>query len=397
MAPFPDRVPHLPSGPILLAIMETLETLCVALGFATLAGLNLYLVVFVTGLAISQGWVDVSSTYPDLLVLGDPLVLAAAGIFFCMEFFSDKVPWVDSLWDSVHTLIRPVGGALLAIQTLGPADPAFEVVVGLLAGGTTLVAHGFKSGTRLALNASPEPVSNVLASVSEDVAVLGGLALMGINPVLAAILFLAFLGLSLYLAPKCFRRSKAFLWLLSRKALSFVSRPDEEKLLYGGLGSSEHQTLGAALGGRKADPEWSAEVLVVGAKRFPGFTPATFGRVVAESSRPGHLHFVGRRWWRHYHADLALEGLEITQEHRFLGEDVVLYDLAGVRKLVLRLPSGHAALANRIVESLLSRSGDARPSRALTPADLSSLPSGRTGLAEADGGNGPGAEAARTV
>lgn len=361
--------------------METLETLCVALGFATLAGLNLYLVVLVTGLAIHQGWVDVSSTYPELMVLGDPLVLTAAGIFFCMEFFSDKVPWVDSLWDSVHTLIRPVGGGLLAIQTLGPTDPAFEVVVGLLAGGTTLVAHGFKSGTRLALNASPEPVSNVLASVSEDAAVLGGLVLMGINPILAAVVFLAFLGVSLYLTPKLFRRSKAFSWLLFRKLGSFVSRADEQ-LLYTGLTSSEHQTLGAVLGGRKADPEWSAAVLVGAAKRFPGFTPMTLGRIVAESSRPGHLHFVGRRWWRHYHADLALDGLEITQEHRFLGEDVVLYDLAGTRKLVLRLPSGHADLANRIVESLLSRRDEGRIPGTLTPADLAPLPSGRTMLAE---------------
>ncbi len=370
--------------------METLETLCVALGFATLAGLNLYLVVFVTGLAINQGWVDVSATYPQLAVLGEPAVLAAAGIFFCLQFFSDKIPWVDSLWDSVHTLVRPVGGALLAIQTLGPTEPAFEVIVGLLAGGTTLVAHGFKSGARLALNASPEPVSNVIASVSEDAAVLGGLVLMGINPVLAAIIFLVFLGVSLYLTPKLFRRSKAFLWLLSRKALSLVTRPDEEKLLYADLTSSEDQKLGVVLGGRKADPEWSAKVLVGASKRFPGFTANTFGRVVAESSRPGHLHFVGRRWWRHYHADLALEGLEITQEHRFLSEDVVLYDLAGTRKLVLKLPSGHASMANRIVESLLSRRGERIPGT-LTPADLLPLPSDRVMLAE------DGVEAAGTA
>lgn len=360
--------------------METLETLCVALGFATLAGLNLYLVVLVTGLAINQGWVDVSATYPELMVLGDPLVLTAAGIFFCMEFFSDKVPWVDSLWDSVHTLIRPVGGGLLAIHTLGSTDPAFDVVIGLLAGGTTLIAHGFKSGTRLAINASPEPVTNILASVTEDVAVLGGLVLMGVNPILAAVFFLLFLGFSLYLTPKLFRRIKAFFWLVSRKVVSLVSRPDEEALLYAGLDSSEHQKLGAVLGGKKADPEWSAQVIIGTAKRFPGFTPMTFGRVVAESSRPGHLHFVGRRWWRHYHADLALEGLEITQEHRFFSEDVVLYDLDGSRKLVLKLASGHQAMANRIVESLISRR-DGRIPGTLTPADVMPLPTDRVMLA----------------
>lgn len=369
--------------------MQTLETLCVALGFATLSGLNLYLVVLVTGIAIQQGWVDVSTTYPELLVIGDPLVLAAAGVLFSLEFFSDKVPWVDSLWDSIHTLVRPVGGALLAIHTLGPTDPAFEVLVGLLAGGTTLVAHGFKSGTRLALNASPEPVSNIVASVTEDAAVFGGLVLMGINPVLAAIVFAVFLGVSAYLTPKLFRRVRAFFWLVSSKLASLVSRPDEQ-LLYGSLASSEHQKLGAALGGRKADPEWSAKVVVGLARRFPGFTAMTIGRVVAESSRPGHLHFVGRRWWRHYHADLALEGLEITQERRFLSEDVVLFDLEGRRKLVLKLPSGHAALANRIVESLISRRAGRVPGT-LAPADLMPLPSDRVMLAgtaqsEGDGG-----------
>ncbi|MEM9015407.1 MAG: DUF4126 domain-containing protein [Verrucomicrobiota bacterium] len=335
--------------------MEILETLCVALGFATLAGLNLYLVVFVTGLAINQGWVDVSSTYPELVALGDPAIITAAGIFFCLEFFSDKVPWVDSLWDSVHTLIRPVGGALLAIHTLGPTDPAFDVIIALLAGGTTLVAHSFKSGTRLALNASPEPISNIAASVTEDIAVLGGLALMSVNPILAAVFCLVFLGLSLYLTPKLFRRIKAFFWLVGTKLASLVTRPDAEKLLYAEISSSEDQLLGQIRGGKKADAEWSAKVLVGRCKRFPGFTAMTFGRVVADASRPGRLDFVGTRNWRQYHTELSLNGLEITQEPRFFSEDIVLYDLEGTKKLILRLPSGHQSMANRVVESLIAR------------------------------------------
>ncbi|MDF1860417.1 MAG: DUF4126 domain-containing protein [Verrucomicrobiales bacterium] len=333
--------------------MEILETLAVALGFATLAGLNLYLVVLVTGLAINQGWVDVSATYPDLMVLGDPAVITAAGVFFCLEFFSDKVPWVDSLWDSVHTLIRPVGGGLLAIHTLGPTEPALEVVIAMLAGGTTLVAHSFKSGTRLAINASPEPFSNVAASITEDVAVLGGLALMSVSPIFAAVLCIVFLGVALFLTPKLFRRIKGFFWLVANKCFALVSPPDEERLLYAGLSSSENQKLGSVLNGRKADPSWSAKVLVGRCKKFPGFTTMTFGRLVAEDHNPGTLHFVGRRMWRHYHTELSLDGLEITQEPRFFSEDIVLYDLAGTSKLVLRLPSGHHAMANKIVESLI--------------------------------------------
>lgn len=353
--------------------MEILETLCVALGFATLAGLNLYLVVLVTGLAINQGWVDVSSTYPDLLVLGDPAVLTAAGVFFCLEFFSDKVPWVDSLWDSIHTLIRPVGGALLAIHTLGPAEPAFDVIIALLAGGTTLVAHSFKSGTRLALNASPEPVTNIAASATEDIAVLGGLALMSVNPVLAAIFCILFLGTSLYLTPKLFRRIRAFFWLLGHKAVSLVSSPDKEQLLYTGLSSGEDQFLGKILGGRKADPTWSSRVLVGRCKRFPGFTTMTFGRLICEAQTLGHLHFVGRKMWRFYHTTLSVDSLEITQEPRFFSEDVVLYDLEGKQKLVLRLPSGHRELANRIVEELILRRDNA-----------GELPSDRIMIAESE-------------
>lgn len=351
--------------------MEVLETLAVALGFATLAGLNLYLVVLVTGLAINQGWVDVSATYPDLLVLGDPMVVTAAGIFFALEFFSDKIPWVDSLWDSVHTLIRPVGGSLLAIHTLGPTDPGFEVIIALLAGGTTFVAHSLKSGARLAINASPEPVSNVVASVTEDVAVLGGLALMSVNPILNAVFCLIFLSVAVYMTPKLFRRMKGFAWLVGNKMFSLVSPPDEEKLLYANLTSEEHQKLGSVLGGRKADPEWSAKVLIGRAKNIAGFVPMTFGRVVAETGSPGMLHFVGRKMWKNYHTDLILDGLEITQEPRLFSEDIALYDLDGKRKLVLRLPSGHRAMANRIVESLISRRDADRP-----------LPSDRVMLAE---------------
>ncbi|MDF1823333.1 MAG: DUF4126 domain-containing protein [Verrucomicrobiales bacterium] len=332
--------------------MEVLETLAVALGFATLAGLNLYLVVLVTGLAINQGWVDVSATYPDLMVLGDPAVVTVAGVFFCMEFFSDKVPWVDSLWDTVHTLVRPVGGSLLAIHTLGPTEPAFEVIIALLAGGTTMVAHGFKSGTRLAINASPEPISNVAASVTEDIAVLGGLALLSVNPLLAAAFCLVFLGISAWLTPKLFRRIKAFVWLVSSKLSALVSPPNEERSLNAGLSSSENQMLGAVIGGRQPDPVWSAKVLVGKARLMPGFIPMTFGRLIAEGDSLGSLHFVGRRFWRNYYTYLNLDGLEINHETRLFSEDIVLYDMMGSRKLILRLPSGHREMANRVVESL---------------------------------------------
>ena len=104
--------------------------------------------------------------------------------------FADKIPWVDSAWDVVHTVIRPIGGALLAIQVLDHPSPVYTGIVALLAGGTSLAAHTAKAATRLTSNASPEPFSNIGLSLGEDAAVLGGLALVHFNPLLALLIFL---------------------------------------------------------------------------------------------------------------------------------------------------------------------------------------------------------------
>jgi hypothetical protein len=136
--------------------MEQLNLLAVALGLAALAGINLYLTVFATGLAIHFHWITLAPAYQSLEILGNPWIITAAGILYFLEFFADKIPWVDSIWDAVHTVIRPIGGAFLAIQVLGHPDPAFAVIVGLLAGGTSLASHTAKAATRLAANASPE-------------------------------------------------------------------------------------------------------------------------------------------------------------------------------------------------------------------------------------------------
>src|SRR6201982_2280733 len=148
--------------------MERLNLLSVALGLSCLAGINLYLTVFVTGLAINQHWIVLSPTYQSLEVLGQPWIIAVAGLLYFLEFFADKIPWIDSAWDAVHTIIRPIGGALLAIQVLGHSTPMLDVVLVLLAGGTSLLAHTAKAATRLATNASPEPFTNIGLSLGED-------------------------------------------------------------------------------------------------------------------------------------------------------------------------------------------------------------------------------------
>src|SRR6266536_2659779 len=180
--------------------MEKLDLLAVALGLAALAGINLYLTVFVTGLAIHFHWITLTPQYQSLEVLGNPWIITVAGILYFLEFFADKIPWVDSIWDAVHTIIRPIGGTLLAIQVLGHPSPAFTVIVALLAGGTSLVTHTAKAATRLASNTSPEPFSNIALSFGEDLAVLGGLALVHFNTLLALSIFATSISTFLYFA-----------------------------------------------------------------------------------------------------------------------------------------------------------------------------------------------------
>lgn len=194
--------------------MEILEQLGLALGLASLAGVNLYLTVLLAGTLVHFNLLHLGDKYADLAALGHPWVIGVAGALFMVEFFADKVPWVDSLWDSVHTFIRPVGGTLLALQAVGEMPPQVQVVAGLLAGGAALTTHTAKAGTRLLVNHSPEPVSNVALSVGEDVAVVGGSFLVLLLPVVAffvTVILLVVLWLVLPRLWRALRRSFSFL------------------------------------------------------------------------------------------------------------------------------------------------------------------------------------------
>jgi hypothetical protein len=194
--------------------MEALQTLSLAMGTAWTSGINLYATVAVLGIA---GRAEMIQLPPGLHVLMDPLVIAVACIMYVIEFFVDKVPYVDSAWDTLHTFIRIPAGAILAARSLGPTNPALELAA-ILAGGTVaLAAHGTKATIRLAINVSPEPFSNWAASVGEDLMVLGGLWLTFNHPLVMLLLIAAFLALAAWLIPKLFRLAKrGFQMLRSR-------------------------------------------------------------------------------------------------------------------------------------------------------------------------------------
>lgn len=185
--------------------MHILEQLGLALGLASLAGLNLYLTVFLTGMLVRFDALHLAAKYQSLEVLGHEWVLIAAGVLYAIEFVADKVPWLDSLWDSVHTLIRPVGGTILAMQALGDMPPHVEVIGALLAGGAALTTHSAKAGARLLANHSPEPVSNVVLSIAEDITVVAGTLVMLLKPVLALCVFTAVIIVLWLVLPRMFR------------------------------------------------------------------------------------------------------------------------------------------------------------------------------------------------
>jgi hypothetical protein len=147
-----------------------LITLGRTLGFSFAAGVNLYATVAILGLASRYGWVSLP---PQFQAFNNDIVIGAAVVMYLIEFFADKIPYVDSLWDVIHTAIRPLGGALIAVTTLGDASPTVEGLVALLGGAVAAGSHLTKTSTRAAANASPEPFSNWALSIGEDLFVVG--------------------------------------------------------------------------------------------------------------------------------------------------------------------------------------------------------------------------------
>jgi hypothetical protein len=170
--------------------MELLVTLGRTFGFSLAAGVNLYATVAILGLASRYDWVVLPEQYR---IFDNSWVIYTALALFVVEFIADKVPWLDTIWDGIHTAIRPLGGALVAVSTLGDASPGMQGMVALIGGGLAASSHATKATARVTANASPEPFSNWALSLGEDAFVLG-LAMLALQyPVLALVV----VGLSL--------------------------------------------------------------------------------------------------------------------------------------------------------------------------------------------------------
>lgn len=194
--------------------MDILQSLALAGGMAWASGMRLYAVVFLAGLLGRLGYLQLPAT---LSVLENPWIIGLSGVLLCIEFLADKVPAVDSFWDALQGFIRIPAGALLAALAMGEHDPALMVAAGLLGGTLTAGTFAAKAGGRALINTSPEPFSNVTASLGEDVLTASGLWIAVAHPILFLILLGLFILLLVWLLPKIWRGIRAFFAIFRKK------------------------------------------------------------------------------------------------------------------------------------------------------------------------------------
>ena len=191
--------------------MGAVQLIALASTVSLLAGWRLYLVTLAVGLAMKFGWIALPQQLHSLDVLANNWIIGIAAVGTLAEFFADKIAWVDSLWDAIHSVVRPIGGALLSMAIIDGSDPAWQVGSFLLGGGAALLAHAGKAGARALVNASPEPFSNVVLSTGEDIATAGLLGLAIANPIAAALIALILVMLSIWLVLSARRLLKRIL------------------------------------------------------------------------------------------------------------------------------------------------------------------------------------------
>jgi len=182
--------------------MEIFNSAGLLLGSSWASGVNLYLTVAGLGISHKMGWITLPG---EMQSISHPLIIGAALLLYIIEAVADKIPYVDSTWDTVHTFIRPLGGYVLGYLALADSGPILQNMVGLLTGSIAMDSHLTKATTRVAINTSPEPVTNTVASVTEDISVAGILFLVIHHPIIASIIVILFILFSIWFLKKMFK------------------------------------------------------------------------------------------------------------------------------------------------------------------------------------------------
>ena len=215
--------------------MGVVETVALTMGVAWASGINLYAAIAVLGLLGGSGDILLP---PGLEVLSDPLVIAAAGLMYFVEFFADKTPGIDTGWDTIHTFIRIPAGAVLAAGAVGDVTPALTLAAGILGGTLAASSHAAKAGGRVLINTSPEPVTNWIASITEDVLVIGGLWTALHYPIAFLVGLAVFIVLMIWLLPKIWRGVRA-VFQKTRNLFAKTDLADANLVSEGGSDSSD--------------------------------------------------------------------------------------------------------------------------------------------------------------
>jgi uncharacterized membrane protein len=192
----------------IINIMEMIQQLALAGGLSWASGLRLYLTVFAVGLLAKFSYIDLPAT---LDILSNPVVIGVSGILAAIEFLADKIPYIDSAWDSIQTFIRIPAGALLAMGAINTSDPMIATIAALLGGSLAGTTHATKAGSRAMINTSPEPVSNVAASLTEESMLVTGGWLVFAHPAVFIGLLCGFIVMMFWLLPKLWRGIKSVL------------------------------------------------------------------------------------------------------------------------------------------------------------------------------------------
>lgn len=339
-----------------------LPLISLSLGLSILCGLNLYLVTFLASWAVRQGWVE-TSLHPALAALGHPAITVVALLLFLTEFVLDKMPWVDSLWDAVHTIIRPLGAAWLSLTLMRgmdlPGGNGTAALLASLAGLLALGTHLTKSGIRLLINASPEPFSNILASLAEDLVVVLLVLLLIQAPVSGFAVCLGLLAVSWIVLPRLLRVVKTSIFLMWKKFTgSGHSRPNGQRELPVDLGAAHEAACRAVLGPDiDPSPAWAVPCISGKISQVPGLRTNIFGTLVAPSQHPGVLLFAYRSGFRSRSVRISLADCSFRQERTLLSENLVIHRTHEGLLDVFRFPPADGDLVGRLVQDLRSRLG----------------------------------------
>ncbi|MEM9398792.1 MAG: DUF4126 domain-containing protein [Verrucomicrobiota bacterium] len=332
--------------------MEQLDLLASAIGISALAGINLYLTVFLISGALYFNLLSLHESMATLDILGHPVVLIVAGVLFAIEFTADKVPWVDSLWDSIHTFIRPIGGALLGLSVIGQTNPLTTIIIALVCGGTALSTHATKSTSRVLVNSTPIPFTNVVASIINDIAVVLGMALTLVSPVLMLILVVIFLLISFYAAPKILRFTLMTFRFLFFKITS-IGMPEKSSVSLPRILPFAVQSQLNKEKGKEDYIAWAVEVITGSNKGVPRHRFATLCYLLPSN----RLGLIVRK-----HPIVWLKGPYIRNKLRwhFLFDEIRFYEQHNEKKsMTVRLAKHQSALGKTVIADLDKRASQA--------------------------------------